>query len=76
MADMGKLIAEGMKTGWPIATEGCLPSAAGARVQLSGGKFTVADGPFAESKEVVGGFAIIRASSKQEAIERTSISSK
>ncbi|HLM98113.1 MAG TPA: YciI family protein [Bryobacteraceae bacterium] len=71
MADMGKLIEESMKAGWLLATEGCLPTAAGARVRLSDGKFLVTDGPFAETKEVVGGFAIIQASSKQEAIEHT-----
>ncbi len=68
---MGKLIEEGMKAGWLLSTEGCLPSAAGARVRLSDGKFVVTDGPFAEAKELVGGFAIIQANSKQEAIERT-----
>jgi hypothetical protein len=71
MDKMGKLVEESTKAGWLIATEGCLPSAAGARVRLSDGKFTVTDGPFAETKEVVGGFAIIQATSKQEAIERT-----
>jgi hypothetical protein len=71
MANMGKLITEGMKAGWLISTEGCLPSAAGARVRLSGGKVTVTDGPFVETKEPIGGFAIIRANSKEEAIELT-----
>ena len=71
MAEMGKLIEEAMKAGWLIATEGCLPSALGARVRLADGKFVVTDGPFAETREVVGGFAIIQASSKQEAIELT-----
>lgn len=71
MAEMGTLIEASMKAGLLLATEGCLPSAAGARVRLSDGKFTVTDGPFAESKEVVGGFAIIQAGSKQEAIEHT-----
>jgi hypothetical protein len=71
MDAMGKLIEEAMKAGWLIATEGCLPSAAGARVRLADGKFLVTDGPFAETKEVIGGFAIIRANSKQEAIEHT-----
>lgn len=66
---MGELIEESMKAGWLIPTEGCLPSVAGARVRLSDGKFTVTDGPFSETKELVGGFAIIRASSKREAIE-------
>ena len=68
---MGKLIEEAMKAGWLLSTEGCLPSAAGARVRLWDGKFTVTDGPFMETKEVVGGFAIIQVASKREAIERT-----
>jgi len=71
MEDMGKLIEESMKAGWLLATEGCLPSQLGARVRLSGDKFTVTDGPFAETKELIGGFAIIRAGSKDEAIELT-----
>ncbi|SRR6266536_4021917 len=71
MAEMGKLIEESMKSGMLLATEGCLPSAKGARIRLSGGKFTVTDGPFTESKEVVGGFALIQAKSKEEAIEFT-----
>ena len=67
-SSMQKLIEEGMKSGWLIATEGCLPSALGARVRKSGGKLTVVDGPFTESKEVVGGFAILEAKSKEDAI--------
>ena len=69
MARMGKLIEEGMKTGWLLATEGCLPSALGARVRRADGKTTVTDGPFTESKELVAGFAILKADSKAEAIE-------
>jgi hypothetical protein len=69
MRKMGKLIEEGMKAGWLLGTEGCLPSALGARVRRSDGKLTVTDGPFTEAKEVVGGFALLRANSKQEAIE-------
>lgn len=68
VAAMQKLIEEGMKSGWLVATEGCLPSALGARVRSSGGKLTVIDGPFTESKEVVGGFAILEAKSKEDAI--------
>ena len=71
MAEMGVLIEEMMKSGVLLATEGCLPSAKGARVRLSGGKFTVTDGPFTESKELVGGFALIQANSKEEAIQHT-----
>lgn len=69
MAAMGKLIEEGMKKGWLLATEGCLPSSLGARVRKSSGKLTVKDGPFTESTEVVGGFAILKADSKEEAIQ-------
>ena len=69
MAAMGKLIEEGMRGGWLLATEGCLPTELGARVRRSEGKVTVTDGPFTESREVVGGFAILKANSKAEAIE-------
>ena len=69
MAAMGKLIEEGMKAGWLLATEGCLPTTLGARVRRSNSKISVTDGPFTESKEVVGGFAILKAKSKEEAIE-------
>ena len=71
MAKMGRLIEEYMKAGVLLATEGCLPSALGARVRLSNGKVTVTDGPFIESKELIGGFAVLEASSKAEAIELT-----
>jgi hypothetical protein len=69
MAVMGKLVEQGFKEGWLLATEGCLPSALGARVRKSGGNVSVTDGPFTESKEVVGGFAILKANSKEEAIQ-------
>ena len=69
MAEMGQLIEEAMKAGELLATEGCLPSALGARVRLAGGKVTVTDGPFSESKEIIGGFALLQAGSKDEAIE-------
>jgi hypothetical protein len=69
MSVMGKLIEDGFKAGWLVATEGCLPSALGARVRRSGGSLTVTDGPFTEAKELVGGFAILRTNSKEEAIQ-------
>jgi hypothetical protein len=69
MARMGKLVEEGMKSGRLLATEGCLPSAFGARVRIDNEKFKVSDGPFTESKEVVGGFAIIDAPTKEAAVE-------
>ena len=71
MAEMGKLIEEMMKAGVLLSTEGCQPSSKGARVRLSGGRITVTDGPFTEAKELIGGFAIIQAKSKAEAIELT-----
>lgn len=66
---MGKLVEDGMKSGYLVGTEGCLPSSLGARVRLTDGKLKVIDGPFTESKEVVGGFAILQAKSKEEALE-------
>lgn len=71
MAKMGAYIEESIKSGVLMATEGCLPSALGARVRRTDGKFTVVDGPFTEAKEVVGGFALINANSKEHAIEIT-----
>ena len=69
MASMGKLIQEGMKSGWLLSTEGCLPTTLGARVRQSGGNVTVTDGPFTEAREMIGGFAMLKANSKEEAIE-------
>jgi hypothetical protein len=69
MSRMGRLVEEGMKAGYLLAVEGCMPSARGARVRQSEGKVIVKDGPFSESKEVVGGLAILKASSKAEAIQ-------
>ena len=71
MAEMGKLIENMQKSGVLLATEGCLPSALGARVRKSGSKITVMDGPFTEAKEIIGGFALIQVNSKEEAIEQT-----
>jgi len=69
MAEMGKYIEDSMKAGVLLSTEGCLPSASGARVRRSEGNFKVVDGPFTEAKEIVGGFALIQAPSKTAAIE-------
>ena len=66
---LGALIEEGMKAGYLLAVEGCMPSASGARVRRSNGNIKVTDGPFTESKEVVGGLAMIQAKSREEAIE-------
>ncbi len=69
MARMNALVGEALAEGWLVTTEGCLPSALGARVRRSGERTTVTDGPFSEAKEVVGGFAILEAESKAHAIE-------
>src|SRR5688572_9866005 len=72
MATMGKLVEEGMKAGWLIATEGVHFSATGVRVHKSAGdKVTVTDGPFAETKEVLGGYALLKAETRDEVVELT-----
>lgn len=69
MAAIGKLSEEHARAGVLLESGGLLPSAAGARVRVSGGSLSVIDGPFSEAKELIGGFAILQAKSKQEAIE-------
>lgn len=72
MADMGKLIEELTRTGQLVSTAGLRPTSEGTRVRLQrGGKMSVVDGPFTETKEVIGGYAILEASSKAEAVELT-----
>jgi hypothetical protein len=70
MAEMGKFVEAEMKAGRLIATGGLLPVAqGGARVKSEKGKFTVLDGPFAESKEVIAGFALMELKSRDEALD-------
>jgi hypothetical protein len=71
MREMGMLIDEMTKAGVLLDTAGLRPTSEGVRVKLSGGKTSVVDGPFTEAKEVVGGFAILKAASLKEAIELT-----
>ena len=72
MADMGKLIEELTRTGQLVSTAGLRPSSEGVRVRLQrGGRLTAVDGPFAETKEVIGGYAILEAQSKAQAVELT-----
>jgi hypothetical protein len=66
---MGKFVEEGFKSGVLKDTAGLKGTADGLRVRLSGGKLAVTDGPFTESKEVVGGYAIVEVKSKQEALD-------
>ena len=68
-AAMQKYNEELVKAGILLAAEGLTASSQGARVKFSGDKITVIDGPFAETKEIVAGFSIIKVKSKEEAIE-------
>jgi hypothetical protein len=63
---MGRFIEQAQQEGSLVDTGGLLPSKDGARIRLSKGKITVTDGPFTESKEVIGGWAILRGDSKEE----------
>ncbi|MDQ2870587.1 MAG: YciI family protein [Acidobacteriota bacterium] len=69
LADMGKYNEELVKAGVLLAGEGLHPSSKGARVRFSGDKRTVIDGPFSETKELIAGFWLIQAKSKEEAIQ-------
>jgi len=71
MSDMGKLIDELTRAGQLINTAGLRPTSEGVRVRLRRGKLSMVDGPFTETKEVIGGYAILEAKSKAEAIELT-----
>jgi hypothetical protein len=71
MAKMGALIEEGMKSGWLIATEGRQFGTEAVRVTSKGGKITVVDGPFAEAKEVIGGYALMEARDRAHLLELT-----
>jgi hypothetical protein len=72
MAAMGKLVEEAMKEGWLLSTEGVSFGTQGFRVHKNaGGKVTVTDGPFSETKEVLGGYALLKAGSKEEILEHT-----
>ena len=69
MTEMGKFNEELVKAGVMLAGEGLHPSSKGVRVQFSGTKRTVVDGPFSETKELIAGFWLIQVKSKEEAIE-------
>lgn len=68
IATMTKLVEDGMKEGWLITTEGIQWGELGLRVQSTGGKISVTDGPFAEAKEVIGGYAILQVKSREEVV--------
>ena len=68
MEAMGRFVQQSLKDGTLVDTGGLLPSKDGARVRLAKGKITVTDGPFTETKEVIGGWAILKVDSKADAI--------
>ncbi len=68
MATMDEFVAQANREGWLVATGGMAPTAMGAKVTLTDGEFTVTDGPFAEAKELIGGWALIDVRSKEEAV--------
>ena len=69
LPEMAKLMGQLRESGVLLATEGLLPSDRGARVRMNGGKVSVMDGPFAETKELIAGFAVVQVGSKAEAVE-------
>jgi hypothetical protein len=70
MDKMGAFVGEAIKAGVLVATGGMAPTSAGVKVQYSAdGSFKVTDGPFAEAKELIGGWALIDVASKDEAID-------
>jgi hypothetical protein len=68
---MGALLEEITKAGVMLDTAGLAPTSEGTRVTWSGGKFSYTDGPFTESKEIIGGYAITQCKDKAEALEWT-----
>lgn len=68
MDAMEKFVGEGLKSGLVIDTAGLQPTAKGTRIRSKGGKLKVTDGPFSEAKEVVGGYALIEAKTRDEAM--------
>lgn len=72
MAAMGKLIEDAKREGWLLVTEGVGPGTRAVRVSRSrDGRITVTDGPFTEAKEVLGGYALLAAASKEELLKHT-----
>jgi hypothetical protein len=73
METMGKLVEDGMKEGWLLATEGVSFGEIGLKIHkpAGGGDIRVIDGPFTEAKEVLGGYAIMKAGSRAEVVELT-----
>ena len=71
LTEMGKYNEELVKAGIMLAGDGLQPSSKGKRIMFGGGKRTIVDGPFTETKELIAGYAIIQVKSREEAIEWT-----
>lgn len=71
MNEMGKLMEEAIRDGWLISTAGLRPTAEGKRMRWNRGKLSTTDGPFTETKEVIGGYAVLEAASMAEALKLT-----
>ena len=69
MDAMGPFVEEGFKQGWLKDTAGLKRTSEATRIRSKGGKLTVTDGPFTESKEIVGGFAIVETKTREEAMD-------
>ena len=72
MEAMGAFVESSKKSGVLVDTGGLLPSKDGLRVRLAGGKLTVTDGPFTETKEVIGGWAILKTATHAEIVKVSS----
>ncbi len=68
---MGALIGDMAKAGVLLGAEGCMSSEFGTRVRIEGGEYSVTDGPFPETKELISGFCLLQVKTKAEAIEWT-----
>jgi hypothetical protein len=67
--EMGKFVEEAISAGVIVATGGIAPTSEGVKISLNDGNFSVVDGPFAEAKEVVGGWALMECRDLDEAVE-------
>src|SRR5258708_34214713 len=71
MTEMGKLMEEATREGWLVTTAGLRPTTEGKRMRWNRGKLTTTDGPFTETKEVIGGYALLEAASMEAALALT-----
>jgi hypothetical protein len=68
---MDRYVAKSLKDGTVVSTGGLAPSAAGIRIRIKSGRITVTDGPFAETKEVVGGYAVLAGENREDVLRAT-----